>query len=35
MGNEKYLHGEITQKIIDCAMSVHNWVGCGFQEVIY
>jgi len=35
MGNEKYLHGEITQKIIGSAMNVHNRIGCGFQEVIY
>ncbi|MBE0686703.1 MAG: GxxExxY protein [Anaerolineaceae bacterium] len=35
MGISKYLHWEITQKIIGCAMCVHNRIGAGFQEVIY
>jgi len=35
MGKGKYLHWEITQKIIGCAMIVHNRIGAGFQEVIY
>lgn len=35
MGKSKYLHWEITQKIIGCAMNVHNRIGAGFQEVIY
>jgi GxxExxY protein len=35
MGSSKYLHWEITQKIIGCAMSVHNCIGAGIQEVIY
>lgn len=30
-----YIHSEITQKIIGCAMKVHNTLGTGFQEVIY
>jgi GxxExxY protein len=28
-------HGELTQKIIGCAMKVHGVLGNGFQEVIY
>ena len=32
---EKYKYSEITQKIIGCAMKVHNTLGNGFQEVIY
>lgn len=28
-------HGDITQKIIGCAMQVHSSLGNGFQEVIY
>jgi len=35
MDAEKYLHWELTQKIIGCAMEVHNNLGNGFQEVIY
>ena len=35
MDTEKYLHWELTQKIIGCAMEVHNNLGNGFQEVIY
>jgi GxxExxY protein len=35
MANTKYLHWETTQKIIGCAMHVHNIIGAGFQEVIY
>ena len=26
---------ELTGKIIGCSMTVHNELGCGFQEVIY
>ena len=26
---------DITQKIIECAMNVHNSLGCGFQESIF
>ena len=33
--NEKYLHSELTGKIIGCAMEVHKVLGNGFQEVIY
>src|ERR1700752_4117117 len=35
MPNEQYLHSELTGKIIGCAMEVHNYLGNGFQEVIY
>jgi GxxExxY protein len=28
-------YGDITHKIIGCAMKVHNTLGNGFQEVIY
>ena len=28
-------YGDITQKIIGCAFEVHNFLGNGFQEVIY
>ncbi|WP_256367763.1 GxxExxY protein [Mucilaginibacter sp. SG564] len=28
-------HKELTEKIIGCAMKVHNALGNGFQEVIY
>lgn len=35
MSNEKYLHSDLTHKIIGCAMEVHNTLGNGFQEVIY
>ncbi|MBI5402929.1 MAG: GxxExxY protein [Ignavibacteriae bacterium] len=29
------LHGDITGRIIGCAMKVHSTLGNGFQEVIY
>ena len=32
---EEYLYSELTGKIIGCALQVHNFLGCGFQEVIY
>lgn len=32
---EEYKHSDITKKIIGCAMTVHNTLGNGFQEVIY
>ena len=35
MMNTRYLYWEITEKIIGCAMNVHNSIGSGFQEVIY
>jgi GxxExxY protein len=30
-----YKYSDITEKIIGCAMEVHNTLGNGFQEVIY
>jgi GxxExxY protein len=30
-----YLHKDITEKIIGAAFDVHNYLGNGFQEVIY
>jgi GxxExxY protein len=33
--NDKYKHSELTSQIIGCAMEVHNFLGNGFQEVIY
>jgi GxxExxY protein len=30
-----YKYSDITEKIIGCAMKVHNTLGNGFQEVIY
>jgi len=35
MINEKYKYSELTSKIIGCAMTVHQTLGNGFQEVIY
>ena len=35
MKDEEYKYSEITEKIIGCAMKVHNTLGNGFQEVIY
>ena len=32
---EKYKHAPLTRSIIGCAMSVHNQLGNGFQELIY
>ena len=32
---EEYRYSELTSKIIQCAMTVHNVLGNGFQEVIY
>lgn len=32
---DTYKYSNITQKIIGCAMEVHNTLGNGFQEVIY
>ena len=26
---------DITEKIVGCAITVHNELGCGFQEIIY
>ena len=30
-----YIHGELTGKIIGCAIEVHKQLGNGFQEVVY
>ena len=35
MIKEEYKYSDTTQKIIGCAMKVHNTLGNGFQEVIY
>lgn len=35
MVNEVYKYSELTSKIIRCAMTVHSFIGNGFQEVIY
>lgn len=35
MDKGKYLYADITEKIIGCAMKVHNKLRNGFQEVIY
>jgi GxxExxY protein len=35
MVDSKHLYWGLTQKIIGCAMNVHNQIGAGFQEVIY
>ena len=35
MIKKEYKYSEITEKIIGCAMIVHNKLGNGFQEVIY
>lgn len=32
---DTYKYSDTTQKIIGCAMEVHNTLGNGFQEVIY
>jgi GxxExxY protein len=29
------IHNDITQKVIGCAFDVHNFLGNGFQEVVY
>jgi len=35
MVKEEYKHSELTGRIIKCAMNVHNYLGNGFQELIY
>ena len=32
---EEYKYKEITEKIIGCAMAVHNFLGPGFPEIFY
>lgn len=34
-GSDNLLHGDLTRRIIGCAMHVHSTLGNGFQEVIY
>jgi GxxExxY protein len=33
--NQKYKYGDITEKIIGCAMKVHAAMGSGFMEKVY
>ncbi len=35
MIKEEYKYSELTSRIIKCAFAVHNYLGNGFQEVIY
>ncbi|TKJ42269.1 GxxExxY protein [candidate division LCP-89 bacterium B3_LCP] len=35
MSTTKLKYPELTEKIIGCAMEVHNTIGSGFQELIY
>lgn len=35
MINSQYKHSELTAKIIGCAMTVHQILGNGFQELVY
>ena len=35
MINKIYKYSDLTKKIIGCALKVHNYLGNGFQEVIY
>jgi GxxExxY protein len=34
-GSDNLQHGDLTRRIIGCAMQVHSALGNGFQEVIY
>jgi GxxExxY protein len=34
-GPDGFLHGDLTHRIIGCAMRVHSTMGNGLQEVIY
>ena len=34
-GADGLVHGDLTRRIIGCAMRVHSTLGNGFQEVIY
>lgn len=35
MVNEKYLYSDLTEKVIGCAMKVHNKLGNGYREDVY
>ena len=35
MNNNKFLHQELTGKIIHCCIDVHKELGCGFLEKVY
>jgi GxxExxY protein len=35
MIKDEYKYSAITERVIGCAMKVHNMLGNGFQEVIY
>jgi GxxExxY protein len=35
MIKEEYKYSDLTSKIIGCAMTVHKFLGNGFQEIIY
>lgn len=35
MTEQKYKYGDITEKIIGCAMRVHSAMGGGFMEIVY
>lgn len=35
MNTDTLSHGDLTRRIIGCAMRVHAVLGNGFQEVIY
>ncbi|MFQ5604552.1 MAG: hypothetical protein ACE5HS_14885 [bacterium] len=32
-GSDGFLHGDLTRRIIGCAIRVHSTLGNGFQEV--
>ena len=35
MIKKEFLYSDSTEKIIGCSMTVHNFLGNGFQEVVY
>jgi GxxExxY protein len=35
MTSDHLLYGDVTEKIIGCAMKVHSYFGMGFPEVVY